>query len=60
VKSVVKIPQFLKIPDNLSIIVSTPLLTGVDKLCQIMDNETKALQNPKPGRKIDAFACKTK
>jgi hypothetical protein len=39
---------------------SAPFLTGVDKSCQIMDNETKVLQNPKPGRKIDAFACKTK
>ncbi len=52
--------QFLKIPDNLSIIVSTPLLTGVDKLCQIMDNEIKVVHNPEPGREIDAFACKTK
>ncbi len=39
---------------------SAPFLTGVDKLCQIMDNEIKVVHNPEAGREIDAFACKTK
>ncbi len=39
---------------------SAPFLTGVDKSCQIMDNEAGIVHSPKLGRKIDAFACKTK
>ncbi len=52
--------QFLKILDNLSIIISAPFLTGVDKSCQIMDNETGIVHSPEAGRETDAFACKTK
>jgi len=36
------------------------ILTGVDKLCQIMDNETGIVHSPEAGRETDAFACKTK
>ncbi len=39
---------------------SAPFLTGLDKSCQIMDNEAGIVHSPKLGRKIDAFACKTK